>query len=78
MSTMGFLVLLRDILVEVKRIFFRTTNETGVWLVGEIQGRCYIVRRLIVLGERAVHSREFYKCEKEYAEDQFNEQRNSH
>lgn len=70
---MAFLVLRRDILAEVKRIVFRTPDETGVWLVGEIQDRCYVVRYVIGPGERAVHRRTFYQCDKAYAEHQISD-----
>jgi integrative and conjugative element protein (TIGR02256 family) len=70
---MACLVLPRDILAEIKRISFRTANETGVRLIGEARGGSHVVRHIIGPGRRAVHRSDFYECDNQYAEDRFNE-----
>jgi hypothetical protein len=70
---MASLVLPRDILAEIKRIVFRTVNETGVRLVGEVRGRRYVVRYIIGPGERAIHRSKYYACDNEYAETRFSQ-----
>jgi integrative and conjugative element protein (TIGR02256 family) len=68
---MACLVLPRGIVAEIKRVVFQTTNETGVRLVGEVEGRRYVVRHVIGPGGRAIQRPNYYQCDNEYAEDQF-------
>lgn len=68
---MACLVLPRDIVAEIKRVVFRTTNETGVRLVGEFEACRYVVRYIIGPGDRAVQRPNYYQCDNEYAEKQF-------
>lgn len=68
---MACLVLPRGIVAEIKRVVFRTTNETGVRLVGEIEDCRYVVRYIIGPGGRAIQKPNYYECDNEYAERQF-------
>jgi proteasome lid subunit RPN8/RPN11 len=66
------LVVQRGTVAEIKQIVYRTTNETGVRLVGTVKGGRYLVRHIIPPGERAVHRPTAYECDNDYAEEQFN------
>jgi integrative and conjugative element protein (TIGR02256 family) len=70
---MPSLILPRQALREIRDIVYRTDVETGVRLVGTVEGENFLVLHVIGPGRRALQQACSYEPDNGYAEEVFNE-----